>query len=116
MEKILENNFYWSIDLGINQKGGKTTYKNLTNYESFYGVEIPIVIGYSLLNSIDFYISGYFSFVFTEGNYILGIIDRSWFGFNHDYGFIFGIEYNVIFLIIIEKLIQIVQILLMEIQ
>jgi len=104
MKKSIKNNFYYNINLGINQKGGEIKITdNLGNSvdgsphkRSFYTIEIPLILGYNIFENINLYIGVYKSIV-----YAYAINDYTSYGaYNkegkmmNDFGFLLGVEYN----------------------
>ncbi len=119
MKKDINDKFYFGLDLGYNQKGGKVYYKedmDMKNYKrTFHTVEMPIILGYNLVKDstrLSFYSGLYYSLVIvdrsseavSEGDGTTHTLHRGPFNEDNeligDYGFLFGFEYcynNIIF-------------------
>ena len=86
-KKDINNKFNLEVELGLNQKG----YDGGNYHSTLNSLELPIILGYRVLNSLNLYSGIYGSLVFSS--------DRGWGflngdGLNNDHGFLLGIEYN----------------------
>ena len=89
--KSIFNDFYLSLDLGINQKGVKITADSNTYFfNSLYSIDLAFILGYTFLNKLNLYLGIYGSkTAFTN----IKLKEVMIYYPSSESGLLFGIEY-----------------------